>query len=41
MAAQGPLPGKLGEIQRTVEQETAEMKKIEQGKFTHPVERFI
>jgi hypothetical protein len=33
MATGGPLPGKLGEIQKLVEQETAEIKKIELGKL--------
>lgn len=33
-ANQQQLPGKLGEIQKTIELETAEIKKIEAGKFT-------
>ena len=32
MAANPPLPGKLGEYQKTMELEVAEIKKIETGK---------
>jgi hypothetical protein len=33
MATQQPLPGKLGEIQRNLEADVAEIKKIEAGKL--------
>ena len=35
MAANPPLPGKLGEYQKTMELEVAEIKKIETGKHDH------